>query len=111
MFLSCCHLRHGNFKEMIGEIMLVVSSSALFIQYIPPISLCIWVFWLSVTSVQPLYTCTVSLSQYSTGPQHNLGCKYKFVCGAFVSFYWYIYILGCTQSVVENDFRMLLAYG
>ena len=51
---------------------------------------------------QPL----IIVSQYSTGPQHNMGCKYnKFASDLFVSFYWYIYTLGCRQLVVETDFR------
>ena len=37
-------------------------------------------------------TCTVSLSQYSTGSEHNLGCKYEFYCDPLVSLY--IYTLG-----------------
>ena len=53
------------------------------------------------TCAKPL----IILSQYSTGPQHNMGCKYKFECDLFVSFYWYIYTLGCRQLVVETDFR------
>ena len=47
----------------------------------------------------------IIVSQYSTGPQHNIGCKYKSECDLFVSFYWYIYTLGCRQLVVETDFR------
>ena len=45
-----------------------------------------------------------SVSQYSTGPQHNMRCKYK--CDLFVSFYWYISTLRCQQLIVETDFRI-----
>ena len=53
------------------------------------------------TCAKPL----IIVSQYSTGPQHNMGCKYKFECALFVSFYWYIYTLRCRQLVVATDFR------
>ena len=46
-----------------------------------------------------------SVSQYSTGPQDNMGCKYKFECDLFVSFYWYNYTFRCRQLVVETDFK------
>ena len=36
------------------------------------------------TCAKPL----IIVSQYSTGPQHSMGCKYKFECDLFVSFYW-----------------------
>ena len=35
------------------------------------------------TCAKPL----IIVYQYSTGPQHNMGCKYKFECDLFVSFY------------------------
>ena len=41
------------------------------------------------------YLYMYSVSQYFTGPQHNMGCKYKFLCDLCVSFYWHIYTLGC----------------
>ena len=34
------------------------------------------------TCAKPL----IIVSQYSTGPEHNMGCKYKFECDLFVSF-------------------------
>ena len=51
-----------------------------------------------------LYCYSSIVSHYSTGPQHNMGCKYRFEYDLFVSFYWYIYSLGYRQ-LVETDFR------
>ena len=65
------------------------------------------VFLYVLTRTSSKSTCAkplIIVSQYSTGPQHNMGCKYKFECDLFVSFYWYIYTLGCRQLVVETDF-------